>query len=488
MGAPRNVLLVGVDQMRADVSGPQKRVPAVTPHLDALHDDSAHFPRAYASCPLCTPSRASLFTGDYAFRHGMGTNCDMYHALAADLADPARLLHHPLREAGYRCGFVGKWHVGTERGPGAFGFEGMDLAGYGNITRSPGFRDYLARNGLDYHVEPTLCFNPDGQTMSAGHWRGPPASTPAHYLVEETIGLLRGYAEAEAPFFATVQFWDPHAPHLVTDEFYGLTDRTALAPWANFSDDLATKPRRIRRERDDFYRLHPRTEAEVVEYIGLYCDHMAMLDAETGRLLAWLDESGLAEDTLVVFSSDHGDMTGAHGGLIDKGLLYEEAVRIPLLFRHGSIAPGPRATLAANLDIMPTILSLLGIAHGPRDGCDLSPALREPAARVRQRLLLEYHGLRYLYSQRALIGEDGLKFIFTPGDDDELYDLVADPHELTNLCGRLDAADRLAAMRRAMIDETARFADPLRDCVAKFNGEWRTGSGQFDATSAYLTR
>lgn len=484
--APRNVLLIGVDQMRADVTGPRKRLPAQTPHLDALHRESADFTRAYSTCPLCTPARASMLTGDYAFRHGMGTNCDMYHALARELPDPSRLLHLPLLEAGMRCGFIGKWHVGTEKGPRAYGFEGMDLAGYGNITTHPGFRDYLAREDLHYTVEPTLCFNEDGQTMGAGRWHGPVASTPAHFLVEETVALLGDFAATDAPFFATVQFWDPHAPHLVPDEFYGRTDRGAIAPFANFGDDLCGKPRRVKRERDDFYRRHPRTPEEAVEYIGLYCDHMAMLDAEIGRLLAWLEESGLAEDTLVVFTSDHGDMTGAHGGLIDKGLLYEEAVRIPLLFRHREIAPGPRDGLALNMDIMPTVLAALGIAHGPRDGGDLTPALGDPAATIRTRALLEFHGLRFLYSQRALIDEAGTKFIFSPGDYDELYDLAADPDELHNLAAAPAQANCLAAMRQAMIEETARFDDPLRDCLAKFNGQWRTGSGQFDATSAYL--
>lgn len=484
--APRNVLFIGVDQMRADVVGPGKTVPALTPRLDALFEESAYFTRAYSSCPLCTPARASMLTGDYAFRHGMGTNCDMYHALAKELAAPERLLHHELLAAGYRCGFVGKWHVGVEKGPGAYGFEGMDLSGYGNVTRTEGFRAYLAREGLDYTVEPTLFFNADNQTMGAGRWKGPVASTPAHYLVEETIALLSRFADGGAPFFATVQFWDPHAPHLVTDEFYGLTDRPSLRPWANFADDLAGKPRRVKRERDDFYRRHPRTEAEVVEYIGLYCDHLAMLDQEIGRLLDFLDESGLAEDTLLVFTSDHGDMTGAHGGLIDKGLLYEEAIKIPLLLRHGDIAPGPRAALATNMDIMPTVLAALGVSHGPRDGADLTPALADPSAAIRAHLLLEFHGLRFLCSQRALISQDELKFIFSPGDHDELYDLAADPFEMRNLWEDPAAADRLAAMREAMIAETACFGDPLRDCVAKFNGRWRTGSGQFDATSAYL--
>lgn len=483
----RNVLLIGVDQMRFDVAGPDKRVPALTPNLDRLYQESARFTRAYSSSPLCTPARASMFTGDYAFRHGMGTNCDMYHSLAAELPDPSRLLHRHLLDEGYRCGFIGKWHVGTKLGPGSFGFEGMDLAGYGNVASSQGYRDYLERNGLSYRIEPTLFFNPDEQTMAAGRWRGPVASTPCHYLTDETISLLSSFAGTDAPFFATVQYWDPHQPHLVSDEFYGVTDRKNLEPWANFDDDLSGKPRRVKRERDDFYRLHPRTRAEAIEYIGLYCDHMAMLDFEIGRLLDWLETSGLAESTLVIFTSDHGDMTGSHGGLIDKGLLYEEAIRIPLLFRHSSIPAGPREGLVTNMDIMPTVLARLGIAHEARHGIDLSEQLLTQSPGTRDCLLVEYHGLRFLYSQRALIARDGWKFIFTPGDYDELYDLGRDPDELLNRVDDADSRNKLAEMRSALIAETARCNDPLRDCVAKFYGQWRTGSGQFDATEAYRT-
>ncbi|MGP1394176.1 MAG: sulfatase-like hydrolase/transferase [Inquilinaceae bacterium] len=479
----RNILLIGVDQMRFDVVGAGKQVPAITPHLDRLHGQSVRFDRAYSTCPLCSPARASMFTGDYAFRHGMGTNCDMYHSLAKELPDPSRLLHLNLIEAGYRCGFVGKWHVGTRKGPGDFGFEGMSLPGYGNIALSDDFLTYLRKNGLDYTVRPRLYFNPDQQTMAAGLWDGPVATTPSYYLTDRTIDLLEGFGTSDRPFFATVQYWDPHAPHLVPAEYYGVTDRAALRPWANWADDLAGKPRRVSRERDDFYRLHPRTDAEVVEYIGLYCDHMAMLDAQIGRLLNWLETSGLAESTLVIFTSDHGDMTGAHGGLIDKGLLYEEAVRIPLHFRHADLTPGPRDQLASNLDILPTVFDLLGLPLPDRHGISLRPVIEASDAEGREALLLEYHGLRFLYSQRALIRADGWKFIFSPGDDDELYDLTSDPSELINRRTDPTAANVLHGMRAQMMAETARLDDPLRDCVAKFNGQWRTGSGQFDATS-----
>ncbi|MEM1285001.1 MAG: sulfatase-like hydrolase/transferase [Pseudomonadota bacterium] len=478
----RNVLLIGVDQMRSDVAGPNKKAPALTPSLDQLYEESASFTRAYSSCPLCSPARASMFTGDYAFRHGMGTNCDMYHSLATELPDPSRLLHYCFQRSGFRTGFIGKWHIGTTKGPAAFGFDGMDLAGYGNVALSPGFLAYLEAERLHYSVEPTLFLNPDGQTMLAGDWKGSVASTPSHYLTNRTMELLADYAEADTPFFATVQYWDPHQPHLVADEFRGVTDRNAIEAWPNFSDDLTGKPRRLARERDDFYRLHPRTDAELVAYIGHYCDHMAMLDYEIGRLLSWLEANGLADTTLVVFTSDHGDMTGAHGGLIDKGLLYEEAIRIPLLFRHRSVEAGARTQLASNMDILPTALDLVGLPVPDRHGISLKGALAEPEQSGRDSFLVEYHGLRFLYSQRALVFDNGEKLIFTPGDDDEFYDLNADPGELNNLADQNNAAAMLDACRESMIAETARLNDPLRDCVAKFNGRWRTGSGQFDAT------
>lgn len=479
---PRNILLIGVDQMRADVAGPTKRAPTVTPHLDNLYSKSANFTRAYSSCPLCSPARASMFTGDYAFKHGMGTNCDMYHSLSTELSDPSRLLHLVFQKAGYRTGFIGKWHVGAKLGPADFGFEGMDIAGYGNIAMSPDFTDYLAREKLSYSIKPTIFLNPNEQTMLAGEWQGPAASTPSHYLTNRMMELLTKYADSGDPFFATVQYWDPHQPHLIADEFRGITDRSKIAAWLNFQDDLKGKPRRIARERQDFYRLHPRSEEQLIKYIGEYSDHIAQLDSEIGRLLDWLDSTGLAEETIVIFTSDHGDMTGAHGGLIDKGLLYEEAVRVPLLFRHKTVKAGKREALASNMDILPSVIDLIGLEVPDRHGISLKPELNDPNVASRDSLLIEYHGLRFLYSQRALIRRDGMKFIFTPGDYDELYDLRVDPGETQNLVSCSEKVDDLAKMRSLLISETARLNDPLRDCVAKFNGIWKTDSGQFDAS------
>ena len=237
----KNLLFIGVDQLRWDSVGPDKTQPIDTPNIDRLMCEGVSFTRSYTSCPLCTPARASMFTGDYAFRHGMGTNCDMYHALGTELAEPERLLHKDLQKAGYRCGFVGKWHAGVTKGPSDYGFEGDVPTGYGNLTKTDAFLEYLNTNNLSYSVEPTLFFNPDKQTMAGGRWHGPLKSTPCYFQTNQAIEMITDMAKSEAPFFVSMQYWDPHGPHLIPDEFANHTDRSKIKPWASFHDELDSK-------------------------------------------------------------------------------------------------------------------------------------------------------------------------------------------------------------------------------------------------------
>ena len=161
-------------------------------------------------------------------------------------------------------------------------------------------------------------------------------------------------------------------------------------------------------------------------------------------------------------------------------------MRVPLVFSNPELGQGERSGLALNMDVLPTALSLLGVDHEPRHARNLAPEIREQGQPSREYLLAEYHGLRFLYSQRILVSDDGWKYVFSPGDDDELYNLTHDPREMTNLATAPETADMMSRMRNALMAQTAQFDDPLRDCVAKFNGQWRTSSDQFDVTSAYL--
>ena len=260
-----NILWIGLDQIRFDSLGVNGNAICRTTNMDRLAKQGVNFTRAYTPCSLCSPARASMFTGRYAFNHGMGTNCDMFHSLSSELSRPEELLHTHFTDAGYSVGYSGKWHVGTELGPGDFGFEGMSLPGYGNITGQDCFKEYLSEKGLEYSIDSQIYVNPEEQTLLGGHWNGPVESTPPHYLANYTMEKINEFTERDKPFFMTCQFWGPHGPHLPSDEFYGLHDRSSIEPWSNWEDDLKDKPSRISRESNSFYQNHPRTWDECRE-------------------------------------------------------------------------------------------------------------------------------------------------------------------------------------------------------------------------------
>lgn len=484
-----NILWIGLDQIRFDTLGINGNGVCRTPHMDRLAGEGVNFTRAYTPCSLCSPARASMFTGRYAFNHGMGTNCDMYHSLSSELARPDELLHRHFSENGYSVGYSGKWHVGTRLGPEDFGFEGMSLPGYGNITAQECFKEYLSENNLDYSIDSQIYANPGEQTLLGGRWNGPVASTPPHYLADYTMEQIDEFSKRDRPFFMNCQFWGPHGPHLPSNEYYGLHDRTAIEPWSNWTDDLKNKPSRISRESNSFYQNHPRTWEQCRDLVGLYYDSTAMVDYEIGRLLDYVEERGLKENTIVVLSTDHGDMTGSHGGQLDKGMLFEEAQHIPMIITWpGHVDRATADDLSMNMDIMPTLLDLAGIPVPDNlDGISLKQALMGNSERnKRKNLLLEFHGLRFLYSQRAIITEDNWKYIFTPGDMDEIYNLNVDPGEMNNVIDDSAHNAKKEELQKEIRMATARFNDPLRDCVSKFFGIWDTGSGQIDASSFFV--
>lgn len=481
-----NFLLIGVDQMRADTPGFAGNPVCRTPNLDALAAESVVFDGAYAPSSQCSPSRASMLTGRHAFDHGMGNNCDMYHSLAAELRHPEQMLTSKLAAAGHRLGWIGKWHVGTKLGPGDYGFEGMSLPGYGDPKTEDGFRRYLKDHDLAYGpVRETIYGNHDA-TLLGGIWNGTVESTPTRYLTERVCDLLDDFARADEPFFLSCQYWAPHPPYLPSPEFAGIHERSAIPPWSNAFDDLAGKPSGLARFRRDFYRTLPDTWSAWQELVGLAYDYTAMVDAEVGRLVGHLDRLGLAGNTVVAFTSDHGDMLGSHG-LFDKGFMYEEAHRVPLIVRYlGHLTPRRRNELVSNMDLLPTILDLAGISVGGLHARSLVPLLNdESKADAREDILLESHGMRHLYSQRAIVTADGWKYIFNPSHEDEAYDLTCDPGELVNLFGDADHAARIADLRARLLDSCRAARDPLAEYVAKLFGDWSNLSGQPDASAAF---
>ena len=479
-----NFLFIGVDQLRYDTLGINGNEICKTPNLDKLAREGINYQRAYTTAPLCTPARASMFTGLYAFSHGMGTNCDMYHALSRELNNPDQLLHYKFLEKGYRCGYIGKWHVGTEKGPGDFGFEGQSVPGYGNCRFEEDFKEYLEKNDLKYTISSPIYHNPNEKTLTAGVWEGTESSTTDYYLAKRTMDMMKTYVEDDEPFFLTCQFWGPHGPHFPPSSYHGVTDRSKIKPWINFEDDLNGKPGFVKRHLRDFYRKPPKNWDEWKELIGLYYDYTTFIDAQIGRIIDYLDELGIRDNTTIIFTTDHGDMKGVHGGLIDKGFLYEEAMHIPFIVSHPEHRTGEvRNQFVSNMDVLPTFVDMLGDDISALDGKSLIPTLSDKSKSIREAMYSEFHGIRFLYTQRMLIDEANMKYIFTPGDEDELYDLNVDPGELKNLIDNAQYADIKISLQNKIKKEAVASKDPVMDYVYKIFGEWENPSGKIDITA-----
>ncbi|HAL62542.1 MAG TPA: hypothetical protein DCP08_09080 [Chloroflexi bacterium] len=425
-----------------------------------------------------------MFTGHYALKHGVGTSCDSYHALARNLPDLESLLHHRLKAQGYRCGFAGKWHVDADLGPVDHGFEGMNLPGYGDLKQEPQFQRYLRANGLSYgSIQEPIYANPGKQTLSAGRWNGPVESTPTHYLADYTTDMLTRFAADGQPFFLTCQFWGPHSPYLPSPEFAGRHDPRAIPPWINFDDDHQGKPDSVTRFNSDFYRTFANYRWSDWQQVIAFCyDFTTMIDAQIGRIVDRLDQLGVAENTIVIFESDHGDSLGCHHGLFDKGHMYQEDYRIPLLVRWPArVCAGTKCDeLVYNMDLMPIILDIIGQPDDLLDGKSFLPCLGGTPQAGRDAIYLEFHGLKYLYSQRAVVTKEGYKYIFTPGDQDEFYDLNQDPGELHNVIAVDSYRERVEDLRHKMMEMAGQVGDPLADCICKLFGHWDKASKTAD--------
>lgn len=428
MGTPTNVLLVFADQMRGSAMGCAGDANVRTPTLDGLSADGVRFEQAYCNSPLCTPSRGTLLTGTYPVRHGAATN-DM--PIRTEIPSMGRVF----RDAGYATGYVGKWHL-----------DGVPRDKF----TPPGER----RLGFDFWAVHECTHNYFGSFYYADDPE--PVRIEGYEPVTQTDLAERFiHQHADSPWCLALSYGPPHNPyHRVPQRFLDPYDPAALKLPDNVPPELADKARQ--------------------DLSGYYA-HVIALDELLGRLLRTLDERDLTDRTLVVFTSDHGDMLFSHGHT-RKQRPWEESIRVPLLMRlPGNVPPGAASDeLIALVDLLPTVLGLAGLeVPGEIQGRDLSAAARGEGA-GREDILLEdacgcdeswlsgipeWRGLRtkrYTYARRP----DGAWV---------LHDNVADPLQVENLVDdpsardvreRLDARleQRLAEIGDALLpwDETLR--------------------------------
>ncbi|MDF1523556.1 MAG: sulfatase-like hydrolase/transferase, partial [Trueperaceae bacterium] len=408
-----NLLFVITDQQRADTVAPEG--PCATPHLQALAAEGTRFERCYAPNPICSPTRASLFTGLYPHAHGITDVTHAVDATQADLAPGVPFWPRRLQAAGYRTGYFGKWHVERSERLEDFGFDTYETE--------------LRLTGVQGHegpLSPRIAVQQEGyrEFLLAGVHDGAAAEVPEARLVDLGIGFLEAATrEPERPWALVVATEAPHDPYLAPRELFDRIDLAQVRLPASFRDDLADRPAVYRRIRSAWDGL---SEDEVKVAIACYHATCASLDDQVGRLLAALDASGQADGTVVAFCSDHGDYLGAHGLFLKGVPAFEEAYRVPLLLRGPGVPAGRTVAAPVGLiDLGPTLVRLLlGEAYAGH-GRDLAPHLGDGGAATGGEAFAEFHGQRLRYTQRVL-WRDRWKYVFNGFAEDELYDLEAE--------------------------------------------------------------
>ena len=456
---PPNILMLVTDQERSDVLGCYGNTRVRTPNIDRLAAEGVRFETCLAPTAICSPARASLLTGLYPHGHGILNNIHEPDAIRTEL--PPEIVTFPelLRDAGYRLGFVGKWHVGRS-GPESRGFQ--DLVSVPEDKPGTVGEEVI---GADPAVrEPVYAQYPHGKLLVAGIDDAPIEETETRRDSDGAIALLERYAERDEPFFLSVDFEGPHHPYTPPATFAALYDATSIPPWPNFDEDTAGKPaaqRRLIEQRG----VSGWTWADWQPVVARYFGFLTFIDSEIGRVLEAVDRAGLRENTVLMHLADHGDMTGSHGGQFNKGpMLYDEVCRIPLIVRDGRRETrGVYRAPVGSHALMPTVLELAGIERP--DGLhveSLVPALRDPSSAPRDgAAFAEYHGDEWgLYSQR-MIRTNRAKYVYSPHGTDELYDLVADPHERVNRVDDPAMSARLADLRSRLLAWMVRTDDPL---------------------------
>ena len=456
-----NILFVICDELRAHAVPPTREDPTITPNLDRFAGEALALTDMVATYPICSPYRALLMSGRYPHHNGVLENCNSDQEGTANFLSPEEACFTDVLAAnGYCCGYIGKWHL-DHPDPASYPFtEGRRRDGRVWDTFTPpgasrhGCAFWYAYGVYDNHFYPHYWTGDGGieQRIDIQEWS-------VRHETDVAIDYLRNTArqrDPDAPFCLVVSHNPPHMP-------FNRVPAEYRRPYSCLG------PERLLNRGNVQLQGQGVAAADSVEG---YFAAVTGIDEQFGRLLSCLDEEGLAADTVVIFTSDHGEMMGSHGR-IGKGVWYEEAVRIPFLLRWpAQVAPGQDDLLMGGTDVYPTLLGLTGLADAipsQVQGTNYAPLLRGQAMpRPTSALYLE------LTNAHPELGSRGIRTphhtfvrIRRPGAAEQLilHDNRADPFQLRNVAAsNAELVRRLAA---ELDDWLERTADPWQRTAAR---------------------
>jgi len=444
-----NFLILLADQMQGAVLNPDHA--CSTPNLDRIARRGLRFTRAYTPNPVCSPARASLMTGLLPHNHGV---CWVTHTVDRDQGLLRKDFPHwaqHLQNDGYQTAYFGKWHVERENRPQEFGWEIFNPGkGKAQKTKQPGEKP--ATPGEDKFVHSHYYQGPEGypDRLQFGVLPDTDEDRDMKRVAEPAMDYLRDTAGRPEPWCCCISFYEPHDPYLCKETTFEAYRKKNIPLPENRDDPMRDKPNLYRRSAEVFSNIDKATR---IDAAACYYASITEADEYWGRILDVLEESGDLDNTVIIFTSDHGDLLGAHGMYCKNISAFEEIYHIPLLMAGPGITENQTTSLRVGLhDLCPTILDLAGAAPIEHNDSHTflsilgNPAGNNPAFRSGY---AEYHGGRIFLTQR-IYWEDEWKFVFNGFDYDELYNLSSDPWEMENLARNPKFKDRLDIMMRGL--------------------------------------
>jgi len=442
-----NILLIQSDQHRFDCVGANGHPMLDTPHMDRLASEGVNFTHAFCPIPLCCPTRISLQHGQWPTRHMAVANWDTESPRPA--IDGLPTFSQRLQDAGYFMGYVGKWHVHVEKGPKQYGYH--------EYVPEEAYWPWRAGKGLPPRPFDNRWFGERDPHIG-------PEDSKLAWGADHTIQMLEERAEDPRPFFIRWDPSEPHLPNVLCEPYFSMYPPSEIPPWPSFPDPLDGKPY-IQAQQRRTWKIDHWTWDDWAPIVSRYLGELTLLDAQLGRILEALERFGFAENTLVIYTTDHGDLCGGHG-MIDKlYIMYDDVVRVPLIARWpGRIAPGSKcnAFVSSSIDLAATFCDVTGVAIPDTfQGQSLLPL---PAGRHdngRTDIFSMFFGNQFgLYSQR-MVRDRRWKYVWNLTAEDELYDLETDPAELHNRATDPAARDELARLRRRTVAWLEATKDPI---------------------------
>ena len=448
-----NVIMIIADQLRYESCGYAGDEKAITPNIDQLAGDGMSFDNYVVSTPVCAATRATLWTGKYASTHGMVVN-------ELRLNPNHDSLGHLLTAKGYACDYIGKWHLWANQ------------AGQHKSTASAycppgpyrlGFDGFWAAYNFNHGNFNAFYFQDTSERIEIEGWG------PQHFT-DLAINQIKHHAEAGHPFAMVVSYSPPHdpwtkenAPAWWYDRFQDVKFELP-STWSDVPDkhmDRNTDPQQWLNE----------WKANLPEYMRVYYAMTAALDEQIGRLLQSLEDQGLADNTIVIFTSDHGEQFGANARVF-KMTFFDKSARVPMLMRWpGKIPVGRKSTACiSSVDIMPTICGMVGVGYPENiDGIEVSDSTRVDCSCEPDFAFLQGMGHTFQWKDgfewRAIRDQQFTYARYLIDGEELLFDNRNDPQQSVNLVNDPAFATDLNRLRQWMAEKMLAVHDKFKPCT-----------------------